>query len=359
MKITIVVCSVPENTPARDNIYVIGNFNHWRIFQSNSLMRKHPDGTYTIDIECTEPRIEFKLTRGNWEQVEGNVDGTKAQNHIFACDKDKTVYVDVLSWEDLYVTPPIHTISTNVHIISEAFIIPELKRLRRIWIYLPPDYKTTKKRYPVIYMQDGQNLFDEYTAYQNEWRIDKTLNKLFKEGHRGAIVVGIDNGAEFRTEEYVPFSDYGVPQTRGDFYAQFIVNTLKPYIDQNYRTFKNAQNTGIIGSSYGGLFSFYAGLKYNNVFGRIGVLSPIFKITNQLQEFIQNIKKRKDTQLYFVASATEGTEMLNNMKKVYDYLKVIDFPEENLNLVIKSDGGHNEDFWGREFQNAFGWLFMR
>jgi predicted alpha/beta superfamily hydrolase len=127
--------------------------------------------------------------------------------------------------------------------MDENFFMPQLNRSRRIWLYLPPAYETSGLSYPVMYMHDGQNLFDVLTAYSGEWEVDEALNTLASQGHKVPIVVGIDNGGTNRIGEYTPWSnpDYGGGD--GDLYIRFIVETLKPYIDQHYRTLSDRSNT--------------------------------------------------------------------------------------------------------------------
>lgn len=131
---------------------------------------------------------------------------------------------------------------------------PQLKTTKKIWVYLPKNYKTSDKKYPVIYMHDAQNLFDAKTSFAGEWNIDETLDSLKKQ----AIVIGIEHGNEKRLEELTPFPNEKYGGGKADDYLEFMVITLKPYVDKNYRTKPNANNTVIFGSSLGGLVSYYA-----------------------------------------------------------------------------------------------------
>ena len=153
---------------------------------------------------------------------------------------------------------------------------PQLNSERKIWVYLPIEYKTnSSKKYPVIYMHDGQNLFDQKTSYAGEWNIDETLDSI-----RGqVIIVGIENGGEKRIDELTPFKNEKYGGGKAEAYLDFIVSTLKPKIDATYRTKTNAHNTCIMGSSLGGLVSFYAALKYPAIFGKVACFSPSFWFT--------------------------------------------------------------------------------
>jgi predicted alpha/beta superfamily hydrolase len=118
--------------------------------------------------------------------------------------------------------------------------MPQLGRQRRIWIYLPAGYTSSPKRYPVIYMHDGQNLFDDYTSGYGEWGIDEMMDKVSPQNQ--CIIVGIDHGGDFRVTEYDPYdSKYG--KGRGDDYVEFLVKALKPYIDAHYKTIADAKHT--------------------------------------------------------------------------------------------------------------------
>ena len=168
------------------------------------------------------------------------------------------------------------TATENVKIISENFDVPQLKTTRRIWIYLPKDYETSHKKYEVMYLQDAQNLFDDATSYAGECQVDETLNKIFEKTGKSLIVVGIDNGGEKRIEELSPYKNAKYGGGNGDNYVKFIVETLKPFIDKNYRTKPQRKYTTIGGSSLGSLISVYAAVKYPETFGKVLAFSSAF-----------------------------------------------------------------------------------
>ena len=154
--------------------------------------------------------------------------------------------------------------SKNVHVIDTAFYIPQLNRHRRIWIYLPASYSASRKKYPVLYMHDGQNVFDNATSYAGEWGVDEALDSLGAKP-REIIVVAIETGQQTRMSEYSP-SDNKYAKAEGEAYVDFLVKTLRPYINKHYRTKKCRKYNFIAGSSMGGLISFYALVKYPNKF---------------------------------------------------------------------------------------------
>jgi len=150
---------------------------------------------------------------------------------------------------------------------------PELRNTRDILVYLPPSYPTANRTYPTLYMHDGQNLFDEATSFAGEWRVDEALEELAEEGIE-AIVVGVPNTGADRLHEYSPFRDARFGGGRAADYVKFIVDTVKPLVDEEFRTTGERDATGTIGSSMGGLISLYAFFERPDVFGAVGAVSP-------------------------------------------------------------------------------------
>ena len=166
-----------------------------------------------------------------------------------------------------------HTVTGDLR-VAQGVLSPRLSNRRDIFVYLPPSYSHTEQRYPVLYMHDGQNLFDNALSFAGEWRVDETMEQLSRERRLEAIVVGIPNMGEQRMDEYSPFHHAGLGGGQGDVYLEFIVHTLKPIIDRDFRTRAEPAATGIMGSSMGGLISLYAFFRYPSVFGFAGVMSP-------------------------------------------------------------------------------------
>ena len=251
-----------------------------------------------------------------------------------------------------------HTATENVKIISEKFEIPQLKTTRRIWIYLPKDYETSHKKYEVMYLQDAQNLFDDATSYAGEWQVDETLNKIFEKTGKSLIVVGIDNGGEKRIEELSPYKNAKYGGGNGDNYVKFIVETLKPFIDKNYRTKPQRKYTTIGGSSLGALISVYAAVKYPETFGKVLAFSSAFWFNaKELNEFISSSKVNlKQQKYYFIQGKHEDEDMEEQTNRVIENLKSKNVKPKNIFLKIDEDGKHNEMYWRREFEGAVLWL---
>ncbi len=296
--------------------------------------------------------IPFQFLRGNWEATDKQEKPFKHQ----VSAQTLVVNDGNISWKKLTEELAKSTATPNVTIIND-FYIPQLRRNRRVWVYLPLDYKRTEKHYPVIYMHDGQNLFDRMTSYSGEWQVDETMNLLQAQGDFGAIVVGIDNGGINRLNEYSPWRNVNYGGGEGDLYLDFIVQTLKPYIDTNYRTMPERETTGMIGSSMGGLITMYAGLKYPDTFSKLGVFSPSFWFGNQLYKFARERLKFQAMKVYLMGGEKESATMVSSIKKMHETLLAVGYKSNEVQMVIRPDVSHNEWFWQREYPIAYKWLF--
>lgn len=355
--VMIRVKNLPANTPDHAKIYFASSINNWQPDDPDFELKKDKQGYYILTLPKISHSIEYKYTLGSWDSVETDENGDTIQNRVLNPDS-LLVEDNIKGWADSL--PELSTAQNNVHILNEKFYIPQLKRYRRIWIYLPPDYETSDKKYSVIYMQDGQNLFDQSTSFSGEWDVDETLNQLFFEGKYDAIVVGIDNGGETRVDEYSPWINETFHKGgEGDAYVDFLANTLKPYIDTHYRTKKDAKNTGLFGSSLGALISVYGGLKYPDIFSKIGAFSPAFWYSSdQLNEYILTDQKNlKNLKFYFLAGTHESDTLITEIDKVCQNLLKKGVPEKNIYKKIDDYGTHTESYWSEEFGNAYEWLF--
>ena len=250
------------------------------------------------------------------------------------------------------------TKSKNVSILEKEFVIKNLNAIsHKIWVYLPPNYETSKEKYPVIYMHDAQNLFDDKTSFVGEWGVDEILNEYFDKTGKGFIVVGVENGGEKRIEEYTPWKHEKYGGGKGEVYIQFLVTELKPYIDKKYRTKPQANQTAIIGSSLGGLISFYGGLQYPSTFGKIGALSTSFWFSENVIDFAKEKAKLKKTKLYLLVGEQEGGSMVPDTKKMSKLLPEFGFKKNNLKTKIVPEGKHNEVFWKSEFLEVINFLY--
>lgn len=264
-------------------------------------------------------------------------------------------------------------------VFSLTRTMPQLDREKWIWIYLPPGYGADEnRRYPVIYMQDGQYLFDPSLSADNpyideslnrrlrkrldwfgNWKINKRLDRLVaKHETRGFIVVGISSEGSDRTSEYSPWVWYGTSTPEADHYAEFIVETLKPYIDEHYLTLGGRADTAIAGSSMGGLLALYAGLRYQEVFSKIAAFSPVLNRRvwgRKLIDYIRQRGKSHDMSIYVDLGSREPG--FGPLEPIYETLRGIGFPDAQLRFRQVPGGEHRIADWGERFPEALLWLF--
>ncbi len=243
-----------------------------------------------------------------------------------------------------------NTVSKNVSTIMLADSVHHTHR--KIWIYTPANYAQSKKRYPVLYVHDAQNLFDAQTSYAGEWNIDEKLDSL----NAQVIVVGVEHGNEKRLEELTPYKNeqYGGGQAAA--YLDFIIHTLKPEIDKKYRTKQDPKNTCILGSSLGGLVSLYAVMKYPAVFGKAGVFSPSLWFSEQIFTDFKALPEFK-AKVYLLCGDKESENMVRDIKRMEYAINEKRCYCLHLNkLKIVPGGQHNEKLWRDAFVKAYLWL---
>ena len=249
------------------------------------------------------------------------------------------------------------TAQPNVHVLDKQFHVPELNGLRTVRIYLPPSYHQSKKHYPVVYMHDGQNLFDETTSKYGEWKVDEQLNQLAQSHQIEMIVVGIDHGGDqVRLSELSPWENAKYGPAKGDIYANFVAKTLKPYIDTHYRTMPERDGTAIAGSSMGGLMSHYLLFKYPDIFSKAAILSPSYWYSEQVFDFTRSHIPKQPVSIYMATGDKEPAVMTNNQRDMLSLFSGSAPHKFKIQARIVSGKSHNEAFWSEEFRQAILWL---
>jgi predicted alpha/beta superfamily hydrolase len=351
-------------TPQDDDrpVFISGNFCEWHPDEPTFEMTKVAKGKYKFvfssELQKSEA-IEYKYTRGGWDHVELDNYGNPGLNRLIPL-KPAKVQDFVPHWRNFGSTAFIKRLMPKIELVSEEFVIPQLGKSRKVNILLPHDYDSSpEKSYPVLYMQDAQNLYGEGSVYGN-WEIDKRLSLLASQQKGDVIVVAIDHGDEDRFVEYSPYKSVQKGKGQGMKYANFIAKTLKPYIDKNYRTKPERQFTGIGGSSMGGLISIYAGFMYPETVGRLMVFSPSLWVSNKIYfdavEFFNPI----DTKIYLYAGGKESKFMLPNVNRLKSTIEGQGFDASKLEIHASVDpkGEHKEKRWGQEFPKAIEWMFF-
>lgn len=354
---TISITTLPASTPNHATIYIAGNFNGWH--PQKTPLTRNEDGTYSITFPKSDQRIEYKFTRGSWQTGECRTGGSFLPNRMASLNTQQVIKISIQGWDDLSGKPnrAASTANENVLVLTDSFFMPSLNRYRRVWIYLPSNYHTSTKRYPVLYMHDGQNVFDAATAFTGEWQVDETLKRLETSKGIELIAVAIDNGDQHRLDEYNPWTDPKYGGGAGDTYVKWMASSLKPFIDSLYRTQPEAQQTGIMGSSMGGLISMYAILQYPDVFGKAGVFSPSFWIADNAYLQARYHAVPEQMKIYLLVGEQEGASMTKGFRKMKRILQSKGFNDKHLQCKSVPHGKHKEWFWAAEFAQAVEYLF--
>ena len=356
--VTIKLQIVPSGF-TNEPIFVAGSFNNWNPdFQKFSFV----NNSLVTEVKNVDSgKYEFKFTRGSWSNVECDTKGKDIVNRVVEISSDTTLVYSIEGWIDYGASfVGLHTVSKNVQVLDENFEMPRLGKYRHIWVYLPPGYNKSKTRFPVMYMQDGQNVFDEYTSAYGEWGADECLDSLIAAGKPGCIIVAIENGQMERMSEYNPYEftwkrdSVKTFPPQGDEYLKDIIETLKPFIDKKYRTLPSKENTIITGSSMGGLISYYAAIKYPDVFGKAGIFSPAFWTASGIDSLTDAIGNYMKGKYFFYMGGKEGGSYVDDMKRIRE--KVGKNSSAFIYSVIDPEAEHNEKAWRKWFAEFYKWI---
>lgn len=355
---------------AGDPVYLIGSLNHWQ--QEGILVGYIPEGQKELQVilnDVPEGLLEFRLSREGWSAIACRSDGAITQPFTFDINANMAIQVTVAAWRDDF---PLSTATEQVHWLSDAFFFPELNAYRKVWIYLPKSYTHSEtKRYPVLYMHDGQHLFDEATAVGRkgpvEWQVDKVINGSVDE----AIVVAIAHGGEERDRlhDYVVQPVAGMPEPAGREYLADIINTLKPYVDAHFRTLSDWQHTAMAGSSLGGLLSLYAGLMHPLSFACLGIFSPsLWLDQKQVDAFIETrtaLAQERRQGYYLYGGSLENRKIKDRAPVAMD--KDIEHIGGMLSVSLQARvaidinpvGKHGALYWQQAFPRFYEWWWQQ
>jgi len=230
-------------------------------------------------------------------------------------------------------------------------------------VYRPPGYRDdTVRRYPVLYLQDGQNVFDRATSSTDEeWSVDETAQRLIESGAiEPLIIVGIYHAGQGRIDEYTPTRD---PKKnmggKGDGYARMLVQEIKPFIDRRYRTLRSASNTGLGGSSLGGLLTLHLGLRFPTVFNRLAALSPsVWWNDRAVVKDVEALTSKPPLRIWLDSGTGEGDEVARDARMLRDALVRKGWVEGQDLIYVEAEGGaHNEQSWATRVEGVLRFLF--
>ena len=340
-------------------VYISGNFNNWITQDKNFEMERVGQGLYHYKFahDFNYPdELLYKFTRGDWSEVEIDKFGNRTENRN--CKQKNGVRKEhVAKWRHNWL-PFKSKFLPKVQLISEEFEIPQLNKTRRVWALLPHDYDTSVENYPVLYLQDAQNLFNENAQYGN-WEIDKKLAVMAEYNIGKIIVIAVEHAEKERIKEYnVGNTVLGTGE--GKKYIRFLTDTLKPFVDENFRTKPEREFTGIGGSSMGGLVSIFSGIMYPEVFGKLMIFSPSLWVVPKIKLSFLDMDEPQNTRIYLYAGGDESATMIDHVKSFKKrLLNKEGFAEKmKIRLSINMEGKHNERYWSDEFPKAIEWLFF-
>ncbi|NQU50153.1 MAG: alpha/beta hydrolase [Planctomycetes bacterium] len=367
---------------ARGPLYLAGTFNQWnpgaaawrlkQIVPANSEAINQQPTTWVIEVakeKLSHSPIEFKITRGSWQTVEVNADLSDIDNRtLTAEDLLSPLKLKVAAWADDRSETGAEKGTVTGKLDVFDFASKRLKNSRKIRVWLPPGYSDTanaERSYPVLYMHDGQNLFDKRTSFMGaEWKADETATKLIQSKKIPPfIIVGIDNTGARSAEYNPPFTYQGDVANIGDRYLDFILSELMPAIAVRYRIATGPENTSLGGSSYGGNITLYALLRHPEVFGQVIVESPaILAFGGALLD--RCLANYNWPQRMFVAC---GTRESKNERVQKNYIRSIEalrrtfakqkIPATRVKLIEEDGALHNETAWARRLPAALEFLF--
>lgn len=278
-------------------------------------------------------------------------------------DKSTLARSEQLDGESVAVAnPPEHTLTGDFrrHPKFRSRFLPSEHTLL---VYRPPGYGDDRvRRFPVLYLHDGQNVFDRATsATGEEWSVDETAQRLIESGAiEPIIIVAIYNAGHRRIDEYTPTRD---PKKnmggRADAYARMLVQEIKPFIDRRYRTLRSAANTGLGGSSLGGLLTMHLGLRYHTVFNRLAVLSPsVWWNDRAIVREVDALAVKPPVRIWLDSGTGEGEQVTRDSRLLRDALVrkgwVIG---QDLAYLEAEGGGHNEQSWATRVEGVLRFLF--
>ncbi|HLF35858.1 MAG TPA: alpha/beta hydrolase-fold protein [Cyclobacteriaceae bacterium] len=351
--ITVTFLLYSPDLPDYSNVYITGSISdlgNWD--PSRIIMQPLGNHRWSKKIMLDEPGIvEYKFTRGSWNTEAAGDTGGPLPNFILEVAGDTVVEHNILYWLNRDPSRKIRSQVTGTvkyhHSLAGSGILP-----RDIVVWLPPGYekKKNKQRYPVLYMHDGQNIFDPATsAFGTDWRVDETCDSLIRNKIIDPlIVVGIYNTPD-RSLEYTPGD-------KGDAYMHFVVTKLKPLIDSRYRTLIDRDHTLVAGSSAGGLISFMLAWEYPEVFSFAICMSPAFKIMGI--DYVSAVESsefmRKDMFFYLYnggvgleSELQPGIDLMISALRKKGYRDGLDYYYNRV-----PDGKHSEADWANYFPYA-------
>lgn len=360
--------AVPPQTPADATVYLAGDFQGWRPGEAAWALTRLPDGRWRYRNAFADGQpLQFKFTLGGWDRVEKGPGGEELQNRLCVAARDTTLRLTVASWAD--GAPRRDTTTGDVR----PFNVPGFLDGRRVWVWLPSGYDSDPtRRYPVLYLLDGQNVFNAATSFAGEWDVDESLARLIAAGQvTPLIAVAVANGEGRRAQEYTPWPEpsWSEPTGGGAEHLQAIIDVLMPAVNRTFRTLTGPEDTGLCGSSFGGLMALHAAWAHPEMFGKLAALSPSLGWAGHAAQAMVASRPRPQVRLYVDMGTRERGNLqdadsngiddaIDDLRALRDALLLRGFTEGGDLRVVEDEGArHHETFWARRFPGAVQFLF--
>ncbi len=355
--------------PSGDGVFIAGNIEQLGAWQPNGLkLDQTAANVFGTDLSVPlGTRMQFKITRGSWQTVEKDKLGKDIPNReiVATSSEDGVTQKISIVVERWGLSKTAKSTATGTLKFHEQFDSNNLARSRNLSIWLPPNYEESDERFSVLYLQDGQNLFDNLTsAFGEEWRVDEAARFLIDRREiPPMIIVGIWNTAD-RIDEYTLTKDERLEAGgRGLDYIRFMTEELKPFIDRTYRTKTDRNSTFIGGSSLGGLIAIHACLQKPEVFGCCLAFSPTLGWDNErlLTSFQTEVKWPADVRLWLSMGTREGRDVVSHKLNITRAQRLHDLISPNdsktrtpMQIQFKefADATHDEKSWAAQFPIA-------
>lgn len=354
---------------SQDRLYIAGDHPRLGQWRADGLPLTPLGGGEhhgQIDLPRTQ-MIEYKITRGTWETVERSLSGASIANRRLTADSGTLQLITVERWADH--ENPSRTADPSSRRLRRHVLASRNLGDREVIVYLPPGYDKSDRRYPVLYMQDGQNLFEPGIGFSGtHWRAAETADRLIIQGRiEPLIIVGVHNSPD-RLDEYAPIHDASVGAGgRADQYVDFVVDELKPMIDHAYRTRPGRPHTAIGGSSLGAIASLHACMRTPHVFGKCAALSPSLWWGNHgmTGHFLRGTDWLRSLQLWVDMGAAEECAVdeprghaITDARAMARAIRQVHARRHGGFHFEEVEGGiHHEHAWAARFDRVLAFLF--
>ena len=366
--------------PEKDLLGVRGSIAplHW----DSTLVATDPDrdSIYTLTVTLTpsgkyaklfgKRKLAYKFKVENSTKLNGGWE-TAQNSTVLLTGKPQTVS-RIFNVQSLAPTPSTRSRNVRLH----EFFQPKTLLRRTLSVYVPLGYEKSSQRYPVLYLHDGQNIFDDSTAASGEWYVDEIADMLIQSKKLPpCIIVGVSVRGEDRINEYTPvpmnrYDGLGRPDDlggKGGLHAQMLVEEIKPFIDSTYRTLSDRANTALGGSSLGGLMTLYTGMNYPNVFGKLMIMSPsvwwakywvLYAVNQNVQDSLQTSLRPSENRIWLDIGDAEGRESVEGVRSLKNLLLDKGWKlGSTFSYVETKNGQHTESAWSERLEPALLFLF--